>query len=189
MHVYALLWEDILTWENVTRTSALVLLVPNSPSTTPSPPSSSQYHLVHLSTCCSLCHFLVLKSTMENLTAYITQTQSSPHLATISNDSLNDLLRSIGSQKNCLLSYPHGFKAMAPLSPTLDSTTFQPVECNSQIRAHPPPADIRQPSPHNPSTDMDLSTPQVAYNVDTLGSVGQSDSFTQVSAHQYSPNT
>ena len=52
MRVYALLQEDIPTWENVMRASALVLLVPNTPSTALSPLSSSQYHLVHPSLCC-----------------------------------------------------------------------------------------------------------------------------------------
>ena len=119
---------------------------------------------------------------MENHTAYTTPTQASPHLATISNDSLNDLLRLIGSQKSSVLSDPHGFRAMAP-SPRLDSTTFQPAEHNSQIQAHPPPSNIHQLSPHSPPTDMNLSIPQDTYNLDALGSVGQSDSISQVSTH------
>ena len=153
------------------------------PSKIPSIPSYSPFPVLYLSAV-----FLSSKAAMENLTAYTAQAQSSPHTATISSDSLNDLLRLIGTQKSSVLSDPHGFRPMALLSPMLDSTSFQPAERNSQIQAHPPPGNIRQLSPHSLSTDMDVSAPQVAYHLDALGFVGQSDSTTQVSIHSHFPS-
>jgi hypothetical protein len=78
---------------------------------------------------------------MENHPTYTAQTQSglhatqacSPHSATISNDSLNDLLQLIGLHKNPVLSDTHGFRAMTLPPPTLDSTVFQSAEQNPRI--------------------------------------------------------
>ena len=140
---------------------------------------------------------------MENHTAYATQTQSShvplqaaqagsPHSAVLSTDSLNDLLRLFASQKTSVLSDTHGFKAMALLSPTLDSAVFQPAEHNSQIRANPQPSSIHQLSSLGSSIDVihsNSSTPQTAYNLDALSSVGKSDSVMQVSTDKLFSST
>ena len=96
MRVYALLRENILTWEIVTCDSAPVLLVPNSPSTAPSPPRSPQYRLIRPSLCCisllySYPQKLPWKTSLHirlRLSLLLTQRLSLATLSTICSDSL-----------------------------------------------------------------------------------------------------
>ena len=103
--------------------------------------------------------------------------------APISNESLNELLRLIESQKNSGFSEVNtpGFtgRSMTPSISVLDSAGFQLEERTPQIRVNTPsctPSMRPQPPP-----GINLNTPQLAYNADALSSVGQLDAYTQVS--------
>lgn len=114
--------------------------------------------------------------------------QSSPHSAPISNESLNDLLWLIESQKNYGFweVKTHGFTGRATtlsLS-VLDSAGCKLEECTPQIQMNTtscPQPMHSQPPPLSSLAGINLNTPQVAYNVDSLGSIGQPDAYTQVS--------
>ncbi|KAI9467135.1 hypothetical protein BJY52DRAFT_1236615 [Lactarius psammicola] len=110
----------------------------------------------------------------------------SPPSATFSNDTLNNLLRLIGSQKISGLSEVNtlGLGAMGlPDSTPLDSAGLHLLGRNPQIQANSsssPPATL-QSSLLGPSLDVNI--PHVTYSSDTLGSAGQSDALAQGKYH------
>lgn len=115
--------------------------------------------------------------------------QVSPCSAPISNESLNDLLWLIESQKNSgflevnTLGFTQAGRSMAPSLSVLDSPGFQLEECTPQIQVNTTsgPPSMRQLPPLSSSIGINLNTPQLAYNADALSSISQPGAYTQVS--------
>ena len=115
---------------------------------------------------------------LTTLSATLSQT-SLPHFTVISNDSLNELLRFINSQKSPGFPEENG-SASDSLNAALDSDGFHPLH-----RSTPSPASSSSGIPTNthlsvigPANNA-RSVPHVAYSPDTLSHIGQSDQFNQ----------
>ncbi|KAH8989749.1 hypothetical protein EDB92DRAFT_1817051 [Lactarius akahatsu] len=110
----------------------------------------------------------------------------SPPSATFSNDTLNDLLRLIGSQKLSGFSEVNtlGLGGMgSPDSMPLDSVGLHLLGRNPQIQANSSSSPPATPQSSLLGPPLDVNTPHVAYSSEALGSAGQSDALAQGKYH------
>lgn len=103
------------------------------------------------------------------------------HSAAISNDTLNDLLRFIGSQKCSGFPELNSNTVDSSNSP-LDSDGLQILDSNILLTEDS--SSGLPTNPHIPPLGPAVNTrrgPQIAYSLDTISPIGQSDKFNQAS--------
>ena len=117
-------------------------------------------------------------SLLTTLSVTLSQT-SLPHSTVISNDSLNELFQFINSQKGP--GFPEDNKNVTDsLNAGLDSDVFHPLHCSTVS-----PAISSSGIPTNTPLSVTgpaknaRSVPHVAYSLDTLSHIGQSNQFNQ----------